>query len=130
MSLCDVCQAILHSFEAAASRDLLGETAQRLEDRSAQGCRLCSLFLGTTGGYPSARAWDDIQQFYKEHRDRGEIVIKYSKSRASLDYLDAILCVDCDGPEFANRLQLMLAILKPTGVLLQYPFQVHRLKNV
>src|SRR5437773_9614684 len=111
MSLCDVCRAILQSFEAAASRDSLGETAQRFEDRSAQGCRLCSLFLGTTGGYPLSRAEADIQEFYEAHQDREEIVIKYSKSRGeSLDFLDAVMCVASDGPDFENRLQFMLTV--------------------
>lgn len=83
--VCDTCRSVLHAFGTAPDGRVLGVTAERLETRAAQGCRLCALFLGTTiGDHPNKRA--QAHDFYQEHGNRKDIVATYSKQNVYSSY--------------------------------------------
>jgi len=117
-SVCDTCRAVLQAYNTAADGSVLGVTAERLEDRAAQGCRLCALFLGTSSGgsFPNTRGL--AHSFYQEHESRGEIVVTYSKQNMYVSYrtLNALMAVGSDGPDAEKGLASTLAVLYAPGM--------------
>lgn len=112
-ALCDTCQAVLHSFGTAPDGSVLGQTAQRLEIRAAQGCHLCALFLGTSSGRKLPDMRTLVVNFFREHEPRGEIVVAYSKENARSEhyFLDAVISVGSDRPDPQYMLRSTLFVL-------------------
>jgi hypothetical protein len=98
-ALCSTCRAVLHSFGTASDQGVLGQTAQRLETRAAQGCPLCALFLGTSSGWDIPDMRTLLHHVFQEHGHRGEIVVRYSKHvDSSNEGLDAVISVGSGQP--------------------------------
>ena len=116
-SVCDTCRAVLQAYAIAADGSVLGVTAQRLETRAAQGCRLCALFLGTSSGGSLGDTRALARGFYEEHEHRGEIVVTYSKQNVYSSYrsLNALIAVGSDGPDAEKGLASTLAVLYAPG---------------
>jgi hypothetical protein len=114
-ALCSTCRVVLRNYGTASDQGVLGQTSQSLETRAAQGCPLCALFLGTTGGWkiPDMRTLE--RNVFREHGDRGEIVVRYSKQvGSSNDSLDAVISVvseSSDRPDAQDVLFSKLLVL-------------------
>jgi hypothetical protein len=111
-ALCNTCRAVLHSFGTALDGGVLGQTTQQFETRAAQGCPLCALFLGTSSGWklPDMRTLE--HNVFREHVNRGEIVIRYSKHVYSAYHsLDAVISVGSDRSDAQDVLFSKLIVL-------------------
>jgi hypothetical protein len=114
-ALCNTCRAVLHSFGMVLGQSVLGQTAQRLETRAAQGCHLCALFLGSSHGWTVPDMRTRVHKFFQEHEHRGEIVVTYSKENLSSGHhlLDAVVSVGSDLPDPQYKVISTLTVLNP-----------------